>query len=799
MVLKNMNDGGWVAFSKDADSSGFEAIARPSSKVVQLSNHATIRRKANRRISSGSKDDSISVATWMKKPINSDASWAPVAAPPPASRSNVNEEHPVASKKRPPKHLAKSTAPTLDGPNPVSSSSESSSSASGQRRRSRSKSRTSRSSHRDNSRPRSTAPPSINLPLKSQSSIRSRSPSIVSKKESSGQVRDPSSRRGRSRTRNPGETTKVIQQSSTTATAVASRGRSISQSRISQRERSSSAASRRSSTRSNVQVSGTKVRTGGRPPVTSPRAGGTRPPDMYSTGSRRSRSTSRNAAPRSRSTSRTRSQSRNPPPSTLRSRTEVRNPVHGSNSVGGPLPQRGGHSSGTSLCSADVNIGRNISFGRTKSTATNKPCLPALPTKRSPIMEKLFGDQVSTQAKKAYLPRSNHSSNGSASSAASWQQPERIHSRILLTATVYHNTATNLWIATINTNQKGVAKNPAMASRYLKAFSFSNENEARESAIANAPPKMMKFDDHQNCFVCQGKFAMFRRACHCRNCGVCVCSGCSTTWPAKAIPDTYNLKKESQVKICKSCNFLSGAFKKSLLEGDYEEAIALYGSGNVNLRTPFPQFSGKKEEVVYPMHCAVEGGDIDIVRWLMEDHFCPVKVIRAGGKRSKKGGSTDFPILTSKNRSVLTIAMEHLHVKLLRYLVVDNGVSIYESKDLKGSLRALEAVLSALPSGLGEYRSDNFSHRWDDAVYDGEVTSVASSLGADGTFTGSEFEVSKHARRNEADSCIICYDNAIDCVITPCGHQICCLGCSKKLSVCPVCNSQGEFIKIFRP
>ena len=196
---------------------------------------------------------------------------------------------------------------------------------------------------------------------------------------------------------------------------------------------------------------------------------------------------------------------------------------------------------------------------------------------------------------------------------------------------------------------------------------------------------------------------------------------------------------------------MSGTFKKALLESDYEQAIALYGSGNVNLRTPFPQFSNKKEEVMFPIHCAVEGGDLDTVRWLMEDHFCPVKVIRAGGgKRSKKGVSKDFPILTSKNRSVLTIAMESLHVKILRYLVVDNGVYIYESKDLKGSLRALEAVLNALPSGLGEHRSDDqHTHRWDDAVFDGDIVSVASSLGADATITGSEFSRNK---RNEADA-----------------------------------------------
>jgi len=394
--------------------------------------------------------------------------------------------------------------------------------------------------------------------------------------------------------------------------------------------------------------------------------------------------------------------------------------------------------------STDPNIGRDISFGRTQSAGTNKPSFEST-KKRSQIMEKLFGDQVSNGAKQAYLPSTTMSSVAS-------QQPEMNHSRILLTATVYHNTATNLWIATINTNQKGVAKNPAKASRYLKAFSFSTEKEARESAIANAPPKMMSFSDNSTCFICKGKFALFRRACHCRNCGVCICNSCSVSWPAKAIPETYNLKKESQVKVCKSCNHLSGAFKKALLEGDYEEAIAVYGSGNINLRTPFPQFSNKKEEVMYPIHCAVEGGNLSIVRWLMEDHFCPVKVIRAGGgtKKTKKGGNQDYPILTSKNRSVLTIAMDNLHVNVLRYLVVDNGFSIYESKDLKSSLRALEAVLNALPSSLCEYRGDDFSHRWDDAVFD-EGTSVASSLGADATFPGSVYD-EPSINQNNADS-----------------------------------------------
>jgi hypothetical protein len=433
--------------------------------------------------------------------------------------------------------------------------------------------------------------------------------------------------------------------------------------------------------------------------------------------------------------------------------------VSSSNSVGPGVPKRSSTRSEAggevddhaSLRSTDGNIGRDISFGRTKSGRALTPT--AAGGKRSGFMEKLFGDQVSDEAKQAYLPRAEPSPTASVSSVVSWQQPEQIHSRILLTATVYHNTATNLWIATINTNQKGVAKNPATASKYLKAFSFASEQEARESAIANAPPKMISFQESPNCFICKGRFAMFRRAGHCRNCGVCICNSCSTMWPAKMLPETYNLKKESQLKICKSCNFLSGAFKKALLDGDYEEAVALYGSGNINLRTPFPQSAKKKEEVMCPIHGAVVGGNLEIVRWLMDDHFCSIKVVRTGsGKKPKRGGSADQPILTSKGRSVLSIAVGGLHVDILRYLVVDCAVSIYESRDLKSSLRVLEAVLLALPESRGENRGEITVARWDDASFD-EDGSMTSSLGADQTSADGDGAATVESRKTRsADS-----------------------------------------------
>ena len=534
---------------------------------------------------------------------------------------------------------------------------------------------------------------------------------------------------------------------------------------------------KRSTSKGASSLAGEHSNTSHPPRIATRSASLSRPP---TTPVRRARSTSRNPpAAKVPSDSRTRSMR---PPSTSRTRRQQIIITSSSNSVGpgvSPMSREGGSNRSVVSESAysrtrDDNIGRNISFGLIPPTAEG------IGRSRTPMLS---------------------SPTTASISSGPWKQPDQIHSRILLTATVYHNTATNLWIATINTNQKGVAKNPAMASKYLKAFSFASENEARESAIANAPPKMLPFTEHPNCQSCNSKFSLFRRASHCRNCGVCVCTTCSTVWPAKMIPDTYNLKKEANVRVCKSCTHLSAGFKKALLDGNYEKAVAVYGTGNVNLRTPFPQMSKKKEETMYPIHCAVSGGNIDIVRWLIEDHFCPIKVVLTGSTKPKRGGSSEQLILTSSSRSVLTIAMEGLHVDILRYLVVENNVSIYSTKDLKSSLRALEAVLLALPAVKGQRRIHTIDPRWDQDSFDEH--SFASSMDGDITM-GGETRASRASRASSkkptsSDHCILCYENAIDCVMTPCGHQVSCLKCSKNLKVCPVCSGEGEFIKIFRP
>lgn len=716
----------WVAFDQTEVKFGATTKAKRGESVR--------RRSAN--------SSNQSTDAWMKKPINSDASWMPMPVAPPrrSSDSKVAATTASGNTNRLPHILARRTSSGTSATNPISSDSSSSS----ERRTKRTGGRTSTPL---------VAMPQVDVIQDRSQRSRSRSTRRSQATSVPPRVLSPrESKRGRS--------------SSRTRTSQLSPSRRRSSSQQQQRQPSPAPNGRgRSSSRTRATSSNAPPRTRSTSRTQRTRSNSRTP--TVGTTKRRSSSRTPSVQQRSRSTSRTRqgslpahpscpirqdsignvsTLSRNrggPPPCTSRTRRESQRVCPSSNSVGPGLPPL--HSPNVkagddqSVHTVDPNLGRDITFGSTAAHPLSPRPISNAKNKRSVFMEKLFGNQVGTGTP-----------TPSSSSMAYLDRSQSIHPRILLTATVYHNTATNLWITTINTNQKGVAKNPKTASKYLKAFSFASEREARESAIANAPPKMLPFTENPCCFLCKGQFAVFRRAGHCRNCGVCVCNNCATSWPSRMIPDTYNLKKESTVKICKSCDALSKSFKKALLTGNYEDAIALYGTGNINLRTPFPV--SKKDEIMYPIHCAVEGGNSNVVRWLMDDHFCPIKLIRTGsGKRAKRGMTGDVPILTSKGRSVMTIAMASLQIDILRYLVIERDVSVYESKDLKTSLRALEAALQALPSpNLSRRDEAPVSARWDDESFSG---------GDDATFEeesiqdiGSIANKSKASKRSAAAS-----------------------------------------------
>lgn len=161
--------------------------------------------------------------------------------------------------------------------------------------------------------------------------------------------------------------------------------------------------------------------------------------------------------------------------------------------------------------------------------------------------------------------------------------PESIRKRNFLKWTVKRNQATNMWVSTVQTKQKAVEQNNLIeVERSSVGFSATTQQEAFETGLANAVPIMQPTTEHPICFVCKAKFALFRRPQHCRNCGVCVCSNCTTQWPNSMFPETFNARTMNNV--CHACDWLADSFRTALLEGDYSTALYIYATGNINIR-----------------------------------------------------------------------------------------------------------------------------------------------------------------------------------------------------------------------
>lgn len=126
--------------------------------------------------------------------------------------------------------------------------------------------------------------------------------------------------------------------------------------------------------------------------------------------------------------------------------------------------------------------------------------------------------------------------------------PECIRKREYLQWSVKRNPTTAQWVASVMTNQRAMQEGDTIEMELSKvSYSAATQQEAYETGLANATPMMHSLGENPICFICKAKFAVFRRGCNCRNCGVCVCSACTTSWPAKMLPDTYLTKKDKAV------------------------------------------------------------------------------------------------------------------------------------------------------------------------------------------------------------------------------------------------------------
>ena len=214
---------------------------------------------------------------------------------------------------------------------------------------------------------------------------------------------------------------------------------------------------------------------------------------------------------------------------------------------------------------------------------------------------------------------------------------------------------------------------------------------------------------------------------------------------------------------------------------------------------------------------------------LVDENCCPIKSVRVSG-RCRDASNSFTEISTSKGRSLLGIALENSNVGIVRYLVVEKGIQLAGEKDITMDTlcRNLDLVLRFLPEDAAVLPGINIYPATTPGTQDPAETEEHAPLKQpttrpnraldDSTSDGSVSDVSGYAgyvmryqSPNVADirpssylfsilqACIICFDATINCVATPCGHQICCIKCSTNITKCPVCAVDCTFMRVFRP
>ena len=164
----------------------------------------------------------------------------------------------------------------------------------------------------------------------------------------------------------------------------------------------------------------------------------------------------------------------------------------------------------------------------------------------------------------------------------------------------------------------------------------------------------------------------------------------------------------------------------------------------------------------------VMGGNLELVKWLVDEQKCPISV------RSNSWSGLVRSIQTSNCRTLIDLAMTGKpKIEILSFLVRRN-LSILDTKDPSLAPKTLQTLLAA---GFAFEKKES----------EGDIESIQPS---------EDFDLSSMATIE--DACIICCERQMDCVLTPCGHQVCCSTCGTKLTECPVCKKACNVLKVFR-
>jgi hypothetical protein len=146
----------------------------------------------------------------------------------------------------------------------------------------------------------------------------------------------------------------------------------------------------------------------------------------------------------------------------------------------------------------------------------------------------------------------------------------------------------------------------------------------------------------------------------------------------------------------------------------------------------------------YPVHCAVLGGNVELLKWLVDEHCCPLRSIRISNGKQKDSAGSYTPILTSKGRSLLGIALGNRNIGIVRYLVVEKRMLLSAEKGLSVETLAqnLDLVLRVLPEEvLGAQAFNQSDSRQLSSPDDSSAKpSSKSTLGTDGNGTSGLFD-----------------------------------------------------------